>query len=316
LNKRTLLPAFFLLFSGAVSRAQAPEGELVLRSFRHSFPGRVGEPVEAGGDWRVSIGGEVFCWAGGRLLPPSLLEEKDQWEPHDFSPYPEDAPSPLGYGPEEIERIRREGSAEVRLSRDNRYYGFLTALYGGSNRREAEAQLVRIPFLGRGSVPVHREIAEALKRIDDRISGLAAKEEEVRAFLSAIDSVECYNWRQIRGSRRMSYHSWGLAVDIRPRQLGNKAIYWFWEQARSEDWMLRPPEQRWQPPMAVIRAFEDEGFIWGGKWELYDNMHFEFRPELHELNRLLAAESASYRVVKPGGLPNLHHIAPPGLEKR
>jgi hypothetical protein len=25
---------------------------------------------------------------------------------------------------------------------------------------------------------------------------------------------------------------------------------------------------------------EEEGFIWGGKWPMYDTMHFEYRPEL------------------------------------
>jgi hypothetical protein len=30
----------------------------------------------------------------------------------------------------------------------------------------------------------------------------------------------------------------------------------------------------------VIRIFEEEGFIWGGKWAMYDTMHFEYHPEL------------------------------------
>ena len=37
--------------------------------------------------------------------------------------------------------------------------------------------------------------------------------------------------------------------------------------------------KRWQPPPKVVRAFEQEGFIWGGKWYLFDTMHFEYRPE-------------------------------------
>ena len=40
------------------------------------------------------------------------------------------------------------------------------------------------------------------------------------------------------------------------------------------------PYRRWAPPKAVIEAFESEGFIWGGNWTLWDNMHFEYRPEL------------------------------------
>jgi hypothetical protein len=81
-------------------------------------------------------------------------------------------------------------------------------------------------------------------------------------------------------------------VDIQPKKLGNKAIYWQWERDRNENWMLVPLDRRWQPPEGVIRIFEDEGFTWGGKWALYDAMHFEFRPELHEINRLLAQKAA------------------------
>ena len=29
-----------------------------------------------------------------------------------------------------------------------------------------------------------------------------------------------------------------------------------------------------------MAAFENEGFIWGGKWHEYDLMHFEYRPEI------------------------------------
>ncbi|HQN03589.1 MAG TPA: M15 family metallopeptidase, partial [Rectinema sp.] len=48
----------------------------------------------------------------------------------------------------------------------------------------------------------------------------------------------------------------------------------------NEDWMLIPLSERWMPPKRVIDIFEKEGFIWGGKWTVWDNMHFEYRPEL------------------------------------
>jgi hypothetical protein len=38
------------------------------------------------------------------------------------------------------------------------------------------------------------------------------------------------------------------------------------------------------PDGTIINAFEKEGFIWGGKWVIYDNMHFEYHPELIEFN--------------------------------
>jgi len=44
--------------------------------------------------------------------------------------------------------------------------------------------------------------------------------------------------------------------------------------------MFIPLKNRWMPPDAVIACFEREGFVWGGKWTVWDNMHFEYRPEL------------------------------------
>ena len=40
------------------------------------------------------------------------------------------------------------------------------------------------------------------------------------------------------------------------------------------------------PPLAFVKAFEREGFVWGGKWLFFDTMHFEYRPEI----LMLAAE--------------------------
>ena len=44
--------------------------------------------------------------------------------------------------------------------------------------------------------------------------------------------------------------------------------------------MLVPLKSRWMPPETVIKIFESEGFIWGGYWIIFDNMHFEYHPEL------------------------------------
>ncbi|HPX27614.1 MAG TPA: M15 family metallopeptidase, partial [Treponemataceae bacterium] len=41
-----------------------------------------------------------------------------------------------------------------------------------------------------------------------------------------------------------------------------------------------PLKLRWIPPEKVISIFEEEGFVWGGKWIIWDNMHFEYRPDI------------------------------------
>ena len=87
-----------------------------------------------------------------------------------------------------------------------------------------------------------------------------------------------FNWRRISGTKRLSAHSFGIAVDINT-QLGQ---YWRWSGA--EPGKVR--RYRNKIPEALVTAFERRGFIWGGKWHHYDGMHFEYRPELILFSRL------------------------------
>ena len=275
-----IFPALLLLMAPVCVAAQAPGGELVLRSFQNCFPEKISGLALRDGDWSIQMNGEIFYWAGGRLLPEGERRSAAAYSPHVFEIYPTTVPSPEIYSEQYIEALRRRGGDEALRERDNQHWGFYTALYGGPARADIESRLDRVQFLGR-KITVHRDITGALRRVDRAIRRADS------AFLGSIGSIGGYNWREIRGTGRMSYHSWGLAVDIQPARLGNKSIYWLWERGRSENWMLIPLEDRWKPPDAVIAAFEGEGFIWGGKWPLYDAMHFEWRPELHELKRLL-----------------------------
>jgi hypothetical protein len=291
--------------------AQEPDPELVLRAYQYCYPGKAGEPAWRDGDWTTTVGAETFYWAGGRLLPAALRGETGAWLPHMWIVYPDEVPSPEIYSPEYIAALRIQGSAEAG-GREDQHRAFQAALYGGLTRREIEALLAQMEFLGK-KIVVHRDIAEALKRVETSIREAASGDAETAAFIEAAGQIGAYNWRQIRGSGRMSCHSWGLAVDILPKDAGGKGIYWLWERAHNEDWMILPLERRWKPPDRVIAAFEREGFIWGGKWPLYDNMHFEYRPELHEINRLLAAggkETASPPGTRAEGGPDLHHLYP------
>jgi hypothetical protein len=299
---------FSLLFPPALL-ARELDGELVLRAYQYCYPEKTGELARRDGDWTIRVGTETFYWAGGRLLPASRREEQTIWRPHPYSVYPQTLVSPEIYSPEYIETLRAQGRAES-ADREDQYRGFQAALYGGFTRREIEANLEVLDFLGR-KIVVHRDIREALKRVERSIR--ASGDRETAAFLESLGQVGGYNWRQIRGSSRLSYHSWGLAVDLQPKNLGGRGIYWLWESSHNRDWMLLPLERRWKPPDPVISAFEQEGFIWGGKWALYDNMHFEYRPELHEINRLLAldgTESAPAPGSKTGSARDLHHLYP------
>jgi hypothetical protein len=165
---------------------------------------------------------------------------------------------------------------------------FRAALYGSSSRGGAEANLVKAPLFGK-TVSVHKMIAAAVRKVDAAVAEAAKRDTDTAEFLAGIGSIGGYNWREIRGTTRRSYHSWGLAIDVQPRRLGNKVTFWEWERERNVDWMLVPLDRRWAPPKTVIEAFEAEGFAWGGKWDFYDTMHFEYRPELHEMKNVFSA---------------------------
>jgi hypothetical protein len=76
-------------------------------------------------------------------------------------------------------------------------------------------------------------------------------------------------WRVIEGTQRLSPHSFAIAIDLGPIQ----GAYWRW---RTEGTIYNI---RNKFPQSIISIFEEQGFIWGGKWYHYDLMHFEYRPE-------------------------------------
>ena len=83
-----------------------------------------------------------------------------------------------------------------------------------------------------------------------------------------------FYWRKIKGSNRLSTHSFGIAIDLNTKY----SNYWQWDcRCSSETAALGYKNQI---PQLIVDIFEKHGFIWGGKWYHYDTMHFEYRPEL------------------------------------
>ncbi len=83
------------------------------------------------------------------------------------------------------------------------------------------------------------------------------------------------NWRMVAGTHRLSPHAFGIAIDINVRH----ARYWKWGSGL----VRKTPAKgtyRADIPWIIVTCFERHGFIWGGKWQHRDSMHFEYRPEL------------------------------------
>jgi hypothetical protein len=122
-------------------------------------------------------------------------------------------------------------------------------------------------------VPPHRyikihKLAEPYMREALRRATEACPDYEIRKFA-------CFNYRLMRKGNRLSYHSWGIAMDINPDE--NPAIRYKRPQDKpvpfSEEWCeLRPNAM----PQAFVEAIKSVGFAWGGDWRTFaDDMHYE-----------------------------------------
>lgn len=235
-------------------------------------------------DWYLESGATRLYWAEGRLLKEQDIPKRLSWRAYIDYSYPSKIPDPAFFSPEVIASLNAELLTEKRKNTQDYNSAFFELLYDGATRRKIESQLIRFDYLGK-RVSVHKKIEAPLKRVESRINILANEFPEVRLFIDTIESIDGYNWREVRDTKSRSNHSWGIAIDILPKGWGKKNIYWNWLSYWNDLWMLIPLDQRWMPPLSVIRIFEEEGFIWGGKWHLWDNMHFEYRPELLRLQK-------------------------------
>lgn len=154
----------------------------------------------------------------------------------------------------------------------------LKALYG-QNRGEVAKNCARVNFLGE-RVPFNARhgAAEALARVSARLEPQVASNPELKSYIFPLGGTS--HWRVINGSTRLSAHSFAIAIDLNVE----KGLYWGLEPCK-ESAKLRRVRQNY--PQAIVDAFEAEGFIWGGKWSAFDFMHFEYRPEMRALRRLL-----------------------------
>lgn len=169
--------------------------------------------------------------------------------------------------PYNLEPDRTIPAAGVNPGR-NRCYDFFTAMYG-ADKKEVLSQIVNVKFLGR-NVPFSKNggAAAALRRVAAELEAAAAKDPGLKPLLIPDGG---FYWRRIAGETCLSPHSFGIAIDLNTKY----ATYWKWQKNPDA-----PHPQQTSYPSVIVKAFEDNGFIWGGKWHRFDIMHFEYRPEI------------------------------------
>lgn len=259
----------------------AGTAEIVITTFYQAYPDKISQMGydRTAGDWYLVADGKKFFWADGRMLPEDIRTESAEWRPYVDYQYPWELADPADFSEETIQKITEASDSDKRGNAPPYNIEFYDALYDGKTRNAMESHIITVTFLGK-TVSVHEDITGKLRLVEQDITAAAQTNQEVQTFIDNLLSVEGYNWREIADSQSRSNHSWGIAVDILPVGWGQKNLYWNWISYWNDEWMLIPLDRRWTPPKAVVDIFESHGFIWGGKWALWDNMHFEYRPEL------------------------------------
>ncbi|OQB23561.1 MAG: hypothetical protein BWY11_01752 [Firmicutes bacterium ADurb.Bin182] len=149
-----------------------------------------------------------------------------------------------------------------------RVYEFLHAVYG-KTRSEIENNLANARAGSQGlSFNKRNGAAASYETAFSDVSKLIKNDPGVYGFVFPINGT--YNYRTIKGTNRLSPHAFGIAVDLK----SNPHDYWQW--ATKEQGQSRLESY----PKSLVRVFENHNFIWGGKWNHFDFLHFEYRPEL------------------------------------
>lgn len=149
---------------------------------------------------------------------------------------------------------------------------FFNKVYGDCRKGEVAENLVSVVWL-----PKKTGQRMAFNKVNGASTALEAVSRELDQLPEKFDtylfpSGGTYNCRVIAGTNRLSAHSHAIAIDIALRHTD------YWRNAKPGKDGAYAYENK--IPMEIVRIFEKNDFIWGGKWHHYDTMHFEYRPEL------------------------------------
>ena len=261
--------------------------ETVMKALSSAYPDRIGSAEFRDGDWAVPLGGKWFYYTEGRLLPEELRDKTKEYSGLPFYNYVAELPPWNPPSAEYSERMRDTTNQRRQTARRSTH--FYDALWRIHNRDESWERVKQIRFLGH-SVTVHYSILEKLSLVEEKILKEARTSSAVRLWVDSLKTVDGWSWRNIADSGSRSLHSYGVAVDILPKSTGGLETYWLWTAEKNPEWWAVPYSKRYHPPEEVIKAFEAYGFIWGGKWMVYDTMHFEYRPEIFILSNIPMAD--------------------------
>ena len=148
-----------------------------------------------------------------------------------------------------------------------RYEPLFRKMYGAS-AAQVQQHLERVDWFGQiMQVTSVNGAAASLRQVAQEIGS------HPELLRYARPSAGAFLWRKVAGTPRQSVNSFGAAIDV------NTAFsdYWQWRGFKEGQSGIL---YRNRMPLELVKIFERNGWIWGGRWYHYDTMHFEYRPEL------------------------------------
>lgn len=150
----------------------------------------------------------------------------------------------------------------------DKFYGDPRGPDGEENSRWVKANIVKLtppwqlvtswdhsPVSG---VRIHKKCGDSLMRVFDKIWSAAAQDQRRINEWGMNLYAGAFNYRLMRGSTRLSMHSWGCAIDF--------------DSARNSFGDTSP---NFLHVPAVLDAFASEEWTWGGGWSKPDGMHWQ-----------------------------------------
>lgn len=149
-----------------------------------------------------------------------------------------------------------------------RVYRFFDEIYGAS-KKAVSVQLTSVKF-GDQHLPFNQAAGAsvALEKVASQAAELVERNPLAASFL--YPSSGTFNYRVVAGTSLLSFHAYGIAIDLK----SNENDYWRWASQPAGESRIR------EYPKELVKVFENNGFIWGGKWQHFDLLHYEYRPEI------------------------------------
>ncbi|CAH2214034.1 M15 family metallopeptidase [Tepidibacter aestuarii] len=148
-----------------------------------------------------------------------------------------------------------------------RHYQLLKEVYGNT-KKEIEVNLKNLRFGNKYYAFNNKNNAyDNLNKSINEALNICKQDNRIYKYVYPISGT--FNYRVISGTGRLSPHSFGIAIDL----TSDKSDYWKWASKEAGQNRLK------SYPDSLVRVFENNKFIWGGKWEHFDILHFEYRPE-------------------------------------